>query len=168
MKKNQKKEENQDFEVRSLDTICVNESHLSAKKENKIKYFFLGIVFGFLLIKAEVTSWYRIQEMFRFSSFHLYGVIGMAVVTGALGVFLLKKFKIKTLQGEKIEIHPKKFHYGQIFGGFLFGLGWGMIGACPGPIFVQIGAGVSSFLIVFASAVFGTWLYGLWRERLIH
>ena len=106
--------------------------------------------------------------MFRLQSFHMYGVIGTAVVAGIISVWLIKKFNIKTIYGEKIEFHPKKFNKGQIIGGLIFGLGWAMTGACPGPLFAQIGTGALVVLVVLLSAIAGTWVYGYFRERLPH
>lgn len=143
----------------------------SVKKEtvlSLIKYSIVGIVFGIVFVKAEIISWFRIQEMFKLQSFHMYGVIGTAVVVGALSVALLKKFKIKTLQKETIVITNKPFTKGNIYGGLLFGLGWAMTGACPGPLFAQIGAGIGSISIVIASALLGTWTYGYFKEKLPH
>ena len=157
-----------DFEVRSLDTICVNESHKVHPWWYNFKYMPVGILFGIVFVKAEIISWYRIQEMFRLQNFHMYGVIGTAVVVGMISVWLIKKFNIKTIHGEKIEFHPKKFNKGQIYGGLLFGLGWAMTGACPGPLFAQIGMGASVISIVLLSAIAGTWTYGYFRERLPH
>ncbi len=162
------KETNSDFEVRSLDALCINESALLHPWYHNIKYFFVGIFFGIILVKAEIISWFRIQEMFRLQSFHMYGVIGSAVVVGMISVFLIKKFKVKTIYGEPIEFHPKQFNKGQIYGGLLFGFGWAITGACPGPLFAQIGAGFSVVIITLASAIAGTWVYGLLRERLPH
>ena len=99
-----------------------------------IKYIIAGILFGIILVKSEVISWFRIQEMFRLQSFHMYGVIGSAVVTGIISVQIIKKFSIKTINGEKIELPQKKFHKGQVYGGLFFGFGWALTGACPGPI----------------------------------
>jgi uncharacterized protein len=161
-------ETNTDFEVRSLDTICVNESRLEHKWYHHIKYFFVGIVFGILLVKAEVISWFRIQEMFRLQSFHMYGVIGSAVVVGMISVWLIKKFKIKTIYGESIEFHSKPFNKGQIYGGLLFGLGWAITGACPGPLYAQIGTGATVIIVSLLSAVAGTWVYGKFRDQLPH
>ena len=157
-----------DFEVRSLDTICVNESHVEEKWHHHIKYLAVGILFGIAFTKAEIISWYRIQEMFRLQSFHMYGVIGTAVVVGVISVWLIKKFKIKTIDKEEIEFHKKKFNKGQIIGGLLFGFGWAMTGACPGPLFAQIGAGFFAVIVVLLSAIAGTWVYGYFRERLPH
>lgn len=158
---------NTDFEVRSLDTLYTAD----AKKEtigSYIKYLIMGILFGIILVKSEVISWYRIQEMFRLQSFHMYGVIGSAVVTGMISVWLIKKFNIKTISGEKIELPAKKFNKGQIYGGLIFGFGWAITGACPGPLFAQIGTGYSVIIVTLLSAVAGTWVYGYLREKLPH
>ncbi|MES2780933.1 MAG: DUF6691 family protein [Bacteroidota bacterium] len=162
------KETNTDFEVRSLDTMCVNESNLQPKWYHYIKYVITGILFGIILVKAEIISWFRIQEMFRLQSFHMYGVIGSAVVVGIISVWLIKRFNIKTISGEAIEFHPKSFNKGQIYGGLLFGLGWAITGACPGPLFAQIGTGASVIIVTLLSAVAGTWIYGYFREKLPH
>jgi uncharacterized membrane protein YedE/YeeE len=161
-------ETNTDFEVRSLDTICVNESHLTHKWYYNFKYTAVGIAFGIVFVKAEIISWFRIQEMFRFQSFHMYGVIGSAVLVGMISVFLIKKFNIKTIHGETIEFHPKTFNKGQVYGGLLFGFGWAITGACPGPLFAQIGSGGTVIAISLLSAIAGTWVYGLVREKLPH
>lgn len=163
-----KTETNSDFEVRSLDTMCVNESKINHKWYHQIKYLITGILFGIILVKAEIISWFRIQEMFRFQSFHMYGVIGSAVVVGIISVFIIKKFNIKTIDGEQIEFNPKSFNKGQIFGGLLFGLGWAITGACPGPIFAQIGTGASVVIVTLLSAIAGTWTYGYFRDKLPH
>jgi uncharacterized membrane protein YedE/YeeE len=162
------KETNDDFEVRSLDTLCINESELKHPWYHNIKYLLAGIFFGIILVKAEIISWFRIQEMFRLQSFHMYGVIGSAVVVGILSVWVIKKLKIKTIYGEAIVFHPKQFNKGQVFGGMLFGFGWAITGACPGPLFAQIGSGFGVVTITLCSAVAGTWLYGLIRDKLPH
>ena len=161
-------ETNTDFEIRSLDTLCVNESDLEHKWYHNLKYLVVGILFGIIFVKAEIISWFRIQEMFRLQSFHMYGVIGSAVLTGAISVWLIKKFHIKTIYGEEIEFHPKQFNKGQIYGGLLFGFGWAVTGACPGPLFAQIGTGASVIAVTLLSAIAGTWVYGLLREKLPH
>ena len=161
-------DENLDFEVRSLDTMCVNDSHLRHPWWHNIKYLVTGTLFGILLVKAEVISWFRIQEMFRFQSFHMYGVIGSAVVVGMISVWAIKKFGIKTVYGEPIEFHPKKFNKGNVYGGLMFGLGWAMTGACPGPLFAQIGTGALVIIVTLLSAIAGTWVYGYFRDRLPH
>ena len=157
-----------DYEVRSLDTMCMNDAVLQHPWWYNFKYFAAGILFGIVLVKSEVISWFRIQEMFRLQSFHMYGVIGSAVVTGMISVWLIKKFNIKTIHGEPIVFHPKKFNKGQVIGGIIFGLGWAMTGACPGPLFAQIGAGFFTVIIVLLSAVAGTWVYGYFRNKLPH
>ncbi|WP_044171943.1 DUF6691 family protein [Flectobacillus major] len=139
------------------------------KPENglaNLKYLIVGILFGIVFVKAEIISWFRIQEMFRLQSFHMYGVIGSAVMVGMLSIFLIKKFNIKTLSGEKVEFHPKKFQKGQIYGGLLFGLGWAITGACPGPLFAQIGSGFTVVIVTLLSAIAGTWTYGYFRDKL--
>jgi len=128
----------------------------------------VGILFGIVFVKAEVVSWFRIQEMFRLQSFHMYGIIGSAVLVGMISVWLIKKFDIKTIYGEPIVFHPKSFSKGQIYGGLLFGLGWALTGACPGPFFAQIGTGATVVGVSLLSAIAGTWFYGLIREKLPH
>jgi uncharacterized membrane protein YedE/YeeE len=157
-----------DIELRELDAICVNESLVEHKWYHNLKYLAVGIIFGIVFVKAEIISWFRIQEMFRFQSFHMYGVIGSAVAVGALSVWLIKRFQIKTIAGEEIKFNIKAFNKGNIYGSLLFGFGWAITGACPGPLFAQIGAGTSVVLITLLSAVAGTWVYGLIRERLPH
>ena len=133
-----------------------------------LKYLFLGVLFGIILIKSEVISWFRIQEMFHFQSFHMYGIIGSAIVVGIISVWLIKYFGVKTLKGETIVIPEKKFHRGNVYGGLIFGLGWATTGACPGPLFAQIGSGFLVIIVTLLSALFGTWVYGLLREKLPH
>lgn len=159
---------NTDFEVRSLDSICINESERSHPWWHQLKYLAAGVLFGIVLVKSEVISWFRIQEMFRLQSFHMYGVIGSAVVTGMLSVWLIKKLKIRTIYGEPVTFHPKKFNKGQVWGGLLFGFGWAMTGACPGPLFAQIGTGATVVIVTLLSAITGTWVYGAVREKLPH
>lgn len=163
-----KAETNNDFEVRSLDTICINESRLTHSWYHNVKYLVVGLLFGIILVKAEIISWFRIQEMFRFQSFHMYGVICSAVLTGALAVLIIRKFGIKTIYGEKIEIHPRIFNKGQVYGGLLFGFGWAITGACPGPLYALIGNGATVVIVILLSAVAGTWVYGWVREKLPH
>ena len=135
---------------------------------DKLKYIVLGIIFGIVFVKAEIISWFRIQEMFKLQSFHMYGVIGTAVTVGIVSVALIKKFKLKSIQKEPIEITSKIFNKGTVIGSLLFGFGWAMTGACPGPLFAHIGAGFASVVITLTSAVFGTWVYGYFKERLPH
>ncbi|MBC9915579.1 DUF6691 family protein [Chitinophaga varians] len=135
---------------------------------SQLKYLVIGTLFGIIFVKAEVISWFRIQEMFRLQSFHMYGVIGSAVMVGMLSVWLIKKFNIKTLDGETVVFHPKKFNKGQIYGGLIFGLGWAITGACPGPLFAQIGVGATVVAVTLLSAIAGTWVYGRFRDQLPH
>ena len=157
-----------DFEVRSLDAMCINDEQVETPSWHNLKYLLFGLVFGIVLIKAEVVSWFRIQEMFRLQSFHMFGVIGSAVVVGAISVFIIKKFKIKSIQGEEIILPEKTFNKGQIYGGFLFGFGWAMTGACPGPLFAQLGYGATAISVTILMAIVGTWVYGKFREKLPH
>jgi uncharacterized membrane protein YedE/YeeE len=162
------KDNNTDFEVRSLDAMCINEEEVKVPMWHNLKYLVFGILFGIILIKAEVVSWFRIQEMFRLQSFHMFGVIGSAVVVGAISVFLIKKLNIKTINGEQIILPNKTFNKGQIYGGLLFGFGWAMTGACPGPLYAQLGYGASSIAVTILMAIAGTWVYGKIREKLPH
>ena len=160
--------ENLDFEVHSLDTIYVNESQKQHPGWHNLKYAAVGILLGIVFVKAEIISWFRIQEMFRLQSFDMYGVIGTAVVVGMISVALIKKFKVKTIYDEPIVFHVKKFNKGQVIGGIAFGLGWALTGACPGPLFAQIGTGAFVVTVVILSAITGTWIYGYFREKLPH
>ncbi|MGR3809282.1 DUF6691 family protein [Jiulongibacter sp. NS-SX5] len=135
---------------------------------NNFKYIIGGLLFGIVLIKSEVISWFRIQEMFRLQSFHMYGVIGSAIATGIISIWILKKFNVKAITGEPISIRPKEFSKGQIFGGLLFGFGWALTGACPGPIYAQIGAGFLTTVVTLFSAIAGVWVYGRFRHKLPH
>ena len=160
----------------SIDNTAVEEFVCEApnnqvKKESFIsnfKYLIVGIIFGIVFVKAEIISWFRIQEMFRLQSFHMYGVIGTAVVVGLISVQLIKRFNIKTLAGEMVSIPDKTFDKGQIYGGLIFGLGWAITGACPGPLFAQIGSGFLVITVTFMSAIAGTWLYGAFQNKLPH
>jgi len=133
-----------------------------------LKFLLVGIIFGIVFVKAEIISWFRIQEMFKLQSFHMYGVIGSAVFVGLISVLIIKKFNIKTLNGEEIIFSKKVFNKGQVFGGLLFGLGWGITGACPGPLFAQIGSGVTVILVTLLAAIAGTWVYGKFKDKLPH
>ena len=133
-----------------------------------IKYLIIGMLFGIVLVKSEVISWFRIQEMFRLQSFHMYGIIGSAIVVGLISVLLIKRFQAKTISGEIIVIPVKKFHWGNVYGGLIFGLGWAITGACPGPLFAQIGSGFAVIIVTLLSAIAGTWVYGLLRDKLPH
>jgi uncharacterized membrane protein YedE/YeeE len=159
---------NTDFEVRTENSECVNYSQLDKPLWSNTKFAISGILFGIILVKSEVISWFRIQEMFRLQSFHMYGVIGSAVVIGIISVLIIKKFKIKTIDGEPIHFEPKKFNKGQIYGGLLFGFGWALTGACPGPLFALIGSGATVIIVTLFSAIIGTWVYGYVRDKLPH
>lgn len=164
----QNTEPKDDLELRLLDTMCVNESHLEHRWYHNLKYLVMGTLFGVLFIKAEVISWFRIQEMFRLQSFHMYGIIGSAIFVGMISIWVIKKFNIKTIYGEEIIFHKKEFNKGQIYGGLIFGLGWAITGACPGPLFAQIGTGATVIAVTLLSAIAGTWVYGYFREKLPH
>ena len=130
------------------------------------KYLVLGTLFGLILTKSEVISWWRIQEMFRFQAFHMYGVIGSAVVVGLISIQLIKRSRLTTINGEPIVIADKKFTHGTWIGGILFGLGWALTGACPGPLFAQLGSGVPAAAVLILAALAGTWTYSALREKL--
>jgi uncharacterized protein len=165
---NYQKLEDTDFEVRSIDSGCLNESQLSHPWWYNFKYLIAGVWFGILLVKSEVISWFRIQEMFRFQSFHMYGVIGSAIIVGMISILLIKKLRITTIYGEKIDLRGKRFNKGNIYGSILFGFGWALTGACPGPLYAQIGSGALVIIVTVASAIAGTWVYGRIREKLPH
>ena len=132
------------------------------------KYLILGILFGIILVKAQIISWFRIQEMFHFHAFHMFGIIGSAIVIGIISIQLIRRLRIKTLNGEPISIPVKKFQWGNVYGGLIFGFGWAITGACPGPLFAQIGSGFLVVIITLLSAILGTWTYGLLRDKLPH
>ncbi|MEQ8924429.1 MAG: YeeE/YedE thiosulfate transporter family protein [Fulvivirga sp.] len=134
-----------------------------------VRYLLIGIVFGITLTKAEIISWYRIYEMFRFQSFHMYGVIGTAVVLGIIITQIIKRTNMKDANGKSIMIVPKERSISRyLFGGIIFGLGWALTGACPGPLFILLGNGVGVILVVIASALLGTYTYGLVKDKLPH
>jgi uncharacterized membrane protein YedE/YeeE len=133
-----------------------------------IKYLIVGVVFGTVFVKAEILSWFRIQEMFRFQSFFMYGAMTVAISVGITSVWLIKHFKIKTISGEPITFENKKFSKGQIYGGLIFGIGWAITGSCPTSLFVQIGSGFWTIIVTFLCALAGTWVYGYFREKLPH
>ena len=134
-----------------------------------LKFLIVGIFFGIALSKGEVVSWFRIYEIFRFDAFHMYGIIGSAVVMGVIIVWFMKRTSMKSIDGELIRFTPKKFSIPRyIFGGTFFGLGWAMVGACPGPMYILLGKGYFAILIVIFGALVGTFVYGLLRSRLPH
>lgn len=133
------------------------------------KYLILGTVFGIVLTKAELISWFRIFEMFKFQAFHMYGVIGSAVVIGIIITQYIKRTKMKAMSGDPIVMAPKQFSYPRyLIGGTIFGLGWALTGACPGPLFVQVGNGYLVMIVAIASGLLGTYVYGLLRNKLPH
>ncbi len=135
----------------------------------ELRYLLTGVLFGIVMTKAEVVSWFRIQEMFRFDSFHMYGVIMTSVVLGVIIIALLKKRRVNTIDGELIRFQAKDWSVPRyLFGGTIFGLGWAMTGACPGPMFTLLGHGIWSMSLVILSAVLGTYVYGIFRSRLPH
>jgi uncharacterized membrane protein YedE/YeeE len=134
-----------------------------------IKYLLVGFVFGIVLTKSEAVSWYRIYEMFQFQSFHMYGIIMTAILTGIIGIQLIKRRNIKDIKGLAIEIQDKEQGSARYWiGGLFFGFGWALVGACPGPIFILLGAGFWSVLIVLFGALLGTYLYGVLKDKLPH
>lgn len=134
-----------------------------------IKFILAGIFFGVVMSKSEAISWYRIQEMFRFQSFHMYGIIGTAVVLGVIAVYLIKKFRLRDYQGNPIVFQPKEMSISRyLIGGTIFGLGWALTGACPGPMFVNVGFGYWPILVAIFGALAGTYLYGVVKDHLPH
>lgn len=134
-----------------------------------LKYLITGTVFGIIMFKSEAASWFRIFEMFQFDSFHMYGIIGSALATGVIGIQLFKGLKLRSFSGEEIIIPPKaKGWKNYLFGGIVFGLGWGLAGACPGPIFTLVGAGFLPIILVLVFAVLGTFVYGILKPKLPH
>ena len=134
-----------------------------------MRFIFTGIVFGFILIKAEVISWFRIQEMFRFQSFHMYGIIGSAVAIGVISILLIKKFNLKSFNKEAIDLSLDKPQFkNTLFGGIIFGLGWALVGACPGPFYALLGAGNIIYLIPIVSLILGVVAYGALKNKLPH
>lgn len=134
-----------------------------------LKFLFVGIFFGIVLVKSEAVSWYRIFEMFKFQSFHMYGIIGSAVIAGILSLFILKRNKTKNIEGNQLYVAEKEKNYkSAVLGGTIFGLGWALAGACPGPMYILLGTGAFSMLIVICAALLGTFVYGLIQDKLPH
>jgi uncharacterized membrane protein YedE/YeeE len=140
------------------------------KFSHYLRYLLIGTAFGFVLVKSEVISWFRIQEMFRFDDFHMFGIIGAAVIVGMISIQIINRFNIKDIDGNPIKIQPKdpSQYKRYIIGGSMFGLGWAMLGACPAPLFILLGSGVTVIIIPIAAAIFGTWMYGAMINRLPH
>ncbi|WP_339879859.1 DUF6691 family protein [uncultured Algoriphagus sp.] len=155
-------------DIKIQETVCdaPNSQETGERGLALVKYLILGIIFGIAFVKAEIISWFRIQEMFRLDSFHMYGVIGSAIITGIISIQMIRRLKIKSMTGEGIKIPKKEFRKGQIIGGFIFGLGWAITGACPGPLFAQIGSGFTVVIITLLSAIAGTWVYGKFSDKL--
>ena len=134
-----------------------------------LKYILVGFIFGIVLTKSEAVSWYRIYEMFHFQSFHMYGIIGVAVVTGIIGIQMFKRLKVKDIKGNPIRIDDKEPGSVRYWvGGLFFGLGWALVGACPGPIFILLGAGILPVIIILIGAMLGTFIYGVLKDKLPH
>jgi uncharacterized membrane protein YedE/YeeE len=134
-----------------------------------LKYVIAGILFGIILIKSEAVSWFRIQEMFRFQSFHMYGIIGSAVTVGIISIQIIKRFKIKTIDKQEIDLStnpPKKVN--TLLGGIIFGFGWALVGGCPGPLYALVGAGNIIYLVPIVGLLLGTMVYGLIKNKLPH
>ena len=135
----------------------------------QLYFLFIGILFGIIMFKSEAASWFRIYEMFQFQSFHMYGIIGSALFFGVILIQLIKRFKLKSVFGESIRIPDKdKSFYRYMLGGIIFGLGWGLIGCCPGPIFILLGTGIYAIGLVLIGALLGTYIYGMLKDILPH
>lgn len=167
-----------DFECVDLEQVPIAQQESALDASNRglalLAYLLIGAALGVLFVVSEVVSWYRIQEMFRFQSLHMYGIIGSAVVVAAVSLWLIKLFGVKTLHGEPIVVAEKLWGESPIrgarywLGGILFGLGWGLIGACPGPMFALVGSGMGVMLAGVVAAMAGTWVYALVQHRLPH
>jgi len=132
-------------------------------------YLLIGILFGITMFKSEAASWFRIYEMFKFDAFHMYGIIGTALFLGVVTIQIIKRFNIKSFYGEKIKFAPKQKSFARYaIGGILFGFGWALAGACPGPMFTLLGAGFSPILVVIVASLLGTFVYGLLKDKLPH
>ena len=135
-----------------------------------MRYLFAGIFFGFVLIKSEVVSWFRIQEMFRFDDIHMYGVLGSAIIVGAISLWVIDRFNLQDYGGNEMNLKPKdnSLNKRYVLGGLIFGLGWALTGACPGPLYVLSGSGLLIMLVPLVSAIAGAWVYGYLRPKLPH
>lgn len=134
-----------------------------------LRYLILGVLFGVIMTKSEAVSWYRIQEMFRFDSFHMYGIIGTAVVVGAIGILVMKRMNVKSVSGKDLQLSPKQMEIPRLLlGGTIFGLGWAFTGACPGPLYTLFGYGIYVIIVVIISAIIGAFVYGLVKKHLPH
>jgi uncharacterized membrane protein YedE/YeeE len=154
---------------RNIPGVHTGSGSITRAATGLLAYLLAGLYFGVVLVKSEAASWYRIQEMFRFESFHMFGLIGSAVVTGMITTALLRRSGLRSRDGQAITVTPKDQGWRRyVLGGLTFGVGWGLAGMCPGPIFVLLGAGVWPILIVLAFALLGTYLYGVLKDRLPH
>jgi uncharacterized membrane protein YedE/YeeE len=134
-----------------------------------IRFLLIGVLFGIVMTKSEVVSWFRIQEMFRFDSFHMYGVIGVAVIVSAIGIVLMKRSKVQSMEGGALKLKSYDLQWGRLLlGGSIFGLGWAMTGACPGPLYTLVGHGYLIVLVIIAAALLGALTYGALRAKLPH
>ena len=132
-------------------------------------YLVIGVIFGITMFKSEAASWFRIYEMFQFGSFHMYGIIGSALILGVIGIQVIKKRNLKAIGNQEMKLTPKKKSFARYaIGGIIFGLGWALAGACPGPMYVLVGSGYLSILVVIFGALLGTFLYGLIKDKLPH
>ncbi len=136
--------------------------------KNKLFTLLMGIWFGIVLVKGQIVSWQNINDMFYFRSAYMYLVIASAVFVGAISVMIIRRFEIKTIEGEAVTTEKKPFHKGVVFGGTLFGMGWAITGACPGPIYAQIGAGTWLAIVTFIGALTGMYLYAFLQQKLPH
>ncbi len=152
----------------SDDSAAVRKTSTAGNLARLAGYLLAGVYFGIILIKGQVADWFRIQEMFRLQQFHMFGIIGSAILTAMVSVWLLRRTRARSTLGTPVSIGDKERHRGQALGGFIFGLGWAATGACPGPLFAQIGSGASFMLLALGSALLGTWLYGLVKPKLPH
>jgi uncharacterized membrane protein YedE/YeeE len=167
-----------DFECLDVEQVAAGERDRALEEGNRplalLGYLLLGLYLGVVFVQSEVVSWYRIQEMFRFQSVHMYGIIGTAVIVAASSMQIIKRLGITTIHGEHIEIEPKAWGDGRVpgvrygLGGALFGMGWALVGACPGPMFALVGTGVTVMVVTIAFAMLGTWTYALVQHRLPH
>src|SRR5690606_2210420 len=157
--------ETQILETREANGTAVAQHSMMHRIWNIAKYVLAGSWFGVALVKGEIVSWYRLQEMFRFESFHMYGVIGSAVAVGALSLLIIRRSGVKTAEGEAIQTKRKTLNKGTVIGGLLFGMGWAMTGACPGSLYALAGAGFPALIVTILAALVGTWIYGAVRKR---
>jgi hypothetical protein len=167
-----------DFECLDVEQVRLTERDHALEEGNRplalLGYLLLGVYLGVIFVQSEVVSWFRIQEMFRFQSVHMYGVIGTAVAVAAISIRIIKGLRLKTIHGEHIELEPKTWGAGRLpgarywLGGAVFGMGWALVGACPGPMFALVGGGVTVLLVAILFAMLGTWTYAFLQAWLPH